>query len=303
MRVKRVKMIDKSVYAFSPDNTPVAHAAPGEVLLFKTIDCFGGQFTSEDQLVEQLDLNKANPAAGPVYIDGAGPGDTLAVDVLDIRVDNMGFACSMGGTGPLSDVSELRTRMIPVADGMAAFNDVKWCVDPMIGVIGTAPEKGAVPCGFAADHGGNMDSKIITKGATVYFPVRVPGALLQMGDLHASMGDGEISGTGIEISGEVIVRVRLIKNFELRWPVTEKQDTWHVNAMGDSYEMALKAAADEMARLMGPAYGWDVTDIFIYLSLQGDVVINQGCLPTHDPMVTLRLGVPKLREKPRLIPG
>ena len=91
----------------------------------------------------------------------------------------------------------------------------------MIGVIGCAPSGPDVIDGYVGSHGGNMDCKLITKGTRLYFPVRVEGALLQMGDVHAAMGDGELCGTGIEIPAEITVRVSLLKNFELHWPVLE----------------------------------------------------------------------------------
>ena len=289
-----MKIIDKSVYTFSRNNPPFCTAQPGEVLLFKTLDCFGGQFTSEEQLMDDLDLTKANPAAGPVYIEGAEPGDVLAVDILDVKVNDVGFACSMGEAGPLYDICELRTRMMPIVDGCVQFNDLKWPIDPMIGVIGTAPSGEDVATGHAGDHGGNMDSRKIVKGSRVYFPVRVPGALLQMGDIHATMGDGEICGTGVEIGGEITVRTTLIKNFELNWPVTETADSWYINAKGKDYDESLIIACKELCRLMRPVYNWDNTDIFIYLSVQGNVEINQACRPMHDEMVNVRLGIPKI---------
>ena len=296
-----MKIIDKSTLTFSKDNAPIETADPGEALLFKTKDCFNEQFKDESQLVHDLDLSKANPAAGPVYINGAEKGDVLVVDILDIKVAELGFACSITGAGPLSHKAEVRTRMIPVKEGVAYFNDIKWLIDPMIGVIGTAPEDKAVPCGLMADHGGNIDSKLIKKGSRVYLPVRVPGALLQMGDLHASMGDGELCGTGIEICGEVLVQVNLVKNFTLNWPLTETQDYWYMNSTSASYEESLRIACEELARLACPAYGWDTTDFFIYLSLQGETAMNQGVIPFAHPMINIRVGIPKLADKKRLI--
>lgn len=296
-----MKVIEQSVYTFSAGNAPIATASPGEPLLFKTMDCFGGQFTSESQLVYELDLSQANPAAGPVYMDGAEAGDVLVVDILDIVVEDTGFACSIGETGPLHSISETRTRMIPIKNGCAYYNDILWPIDPMVGVMGTAPAEGERATGFAGDHGGNMDSRKIKKGARVYFPVRVPGALLQMGDIHATMGDGEICGTGIEISGEVLVRTQLIKGFALNWPVTETAGWYYVNSVGKDYDESLQIGCMELCRLMEPVYGWDATDIFIYFSLQGSVEVNQGTRPMHDDMVNLRIGIPKTPGKPPLI--
>lgn len=296
-----MRVIKESVLTFSKDNEPVARAVPGELLLFETMDCFANQFRSEEQLVHELDLSQANPAAGPVFIEGAEPGDVITVDILDIEIQQIGFACTIGGTGPLSDQFEVRTRMIPVEDGVARFNDVSWRVEPMIGVIGTAPASGDMPCGIAGNHGGNMDSKVIKKGARVYLPVRVAGGLLQMGDLHASMGDGEIGGSGVEIAGKILARVGLLKAFELNWPVTETPDCWYVNASGPNYDTCLYEAAKEMCRLMKPVYGWDASDIQIYLSIQGNVEVNQAARPMYDDMMIFRLGIPKRADKPPLI--
>lgn len=296
-----MKVIDQSVHNFSKNNAPFCNAKPEELLLFKTLDCFGGQINSEEQLVETIDFSKANPAAGPVFIEGAEVGDVLVVDILDIAVDQVGFVCSIGGVGPLSSTAKLRTKLIEVIDGVATFNDVKWNVSPMIGVIGTAPDGDDMVCGFAGNHGGNMDSKKIVKGARVYLPVRVPGALLQIGDLHASMGDGEISGTGIEISGQVIAKTSLIKKFELNWPITQTKDKWYVNTTAPTFEKALVEATKEMCRLMKPIYNWDETDIFMYLSIQGDFEMNQSAFPATVDMFTTRLGIPKLADKKPLI--
>lgn len=296
-----MKIIDKYVYTFSKDNTPCYRAENGEVLMFKTLDCFAGQVFEETQLVHELDLTKANPGTGPVYINHAEPGDVLVVDILDIVVGEKGFACSIGETGPLHEISEVRTKVIPIIDGCAGYNDVKWPINPMIGVIGTAPEKGSPACGFAGSHGGNMDSNIITKGTRIYLPVNVQGGLLQIGDIHATMGNGEISGTGIEISAEVIVKVNLIKQFELNWPVTELKEWWFVNSTGKNYDESLKIGCFELCRLMKSVYNWDDTDIFIYLSLQGSVEVNQGVRPVHGDMVNLRIGIPKIIGKKPLI--
>lgn len=292
-----MKIINGSEYTFSRDNKPVATAKVGEPLLFKTQDCFGCQIESESQLMDEINLDHTNPTAGPVYIEGAEVGDVLVVDILNIDVDKAGFACSIPGVGPLHHLAEPRTRKIPIEGGYACFNDVQWPINPMVGVIGTAPAEGSMGCGFAHNHGGNMDSNKICKGARVYLPVRVPGGLLQMGDIHATMGDGEVCGTGIEVSGEIMVKTHLIKNFELNWPVTETDGWWYVNSRGKDYDDSLVIGCSEMARLMQPAYDWDVTDIFIYLSLQGSMEINQGTRPVHGDMVNLRIGVPKLPGK------
>lgn len=293
-----MKIIDKSVYSFSKDNKPFLTAKPGELLTFKTMDCFGDQIKSEEQLVHEIDFSLANPAAGPVYIEGANVGDVLVVDILDIQVAETGFACTLEGIGPFQKYCDVTTKLFNVENGYTEFNGVKWAVEPMIGVIGTAPSGEDVPCGYPGDHGGNMDSNKIVKGVRMYFPVRVEGALFQLGDLHASMGDGELTGTGIEIAGEVLVKTSLIKKFELNWPVTETKDKWYINSSKPIYDDAVVAACDELVRLMEPVYKWSKSDLAIYISLQGGIEVNQSSRPANQAVdLTLRLGIPKLAGK------
>ena len=295
-----MKIIDKSVYNFSKDNEPFAHANTGDLLLFKTMDCFSNTINTAEDLVLNLDYSVANPAAGPVYIEGSEPGDVLVVDILNIQVADYGVICTASDCGPLSDDMEIRTKVVPIKDGFAEFNGHKFPINPMIGVIGTAPDGEPVGDGFPGNHGGNMDSKVITKGARVYFPVRVAGALLQMGDIHATMGDAELCGTGIEIKGEILVKTSIIKNFELNWPVTETSDNWYVNACDHEYPTALKYASKELQRLICNAYGWDKTDAYLYMSVQSNVEINQACKPCPVELV-VRFGTPKLSQYKPLI--
>ena len=174
----------------------------------------------------------------------------------------------------------------------------------MIGVIGTAPSGPDVIDGFVGSHGGNMDNKKITKGTRLYFPVRVPGALLQMGDVHATMGDAELCGTGIEIPAEITVRVQLVKDFELNWPVLETfgpDGKWYVDCSGTHYEQALMNGSKELQRLLMRVTGWDAVETYMYMSVQSDVEVSQGCEPCEVD-VSLRIGTPKLSEFPVLIP-
>ncbi len=297
-----MKIIDKSVYNFSKNNEPFTTADPGELLLFKTMDCFSNRLKTEQDFITDLSYSYdvANPAAGPVYINGAEPGDVLAVDILDIQVADQGVISTSQGCGPLCDDMEIRTRIVKIQDGIGEFNGVKFPIDPMIGVIGTAPDGDDVIDGYPGNHGGNMDSKIIKKGARVYFPVRVEGALFQLGDVHAAMGDGELCGTGVEIPAEVLVKISLMKDFPLNWPVTETATHWYVNACAHDFGEALQHASKELQRLLMNVTGWDKTDTYMYMSVQSDVAINQACVPCEVAMI-LRFGTPKLPQFKPLI--
>lgn len=298
-----MKIIEAQVYDFNKENAPCDTAKPGDMLLFKTKDCFSNRIPDENTTMADLDYTYgfANPAAGPVYVEGAEPGDVLVVDVYDIQVADEGTIATDDHCGPLFETTGYRTKKIKIKDGVADFNGVKFPINPMIGVIGTAPDGDPVIDGFVGNHGGNMDNKHITKGARLYFPVRVPGALLQMGDVHATMGDGELCGTGIEIPAEILVKIQLVKGFELNWPVLETQDKWYVNACAPKYDEALMNAAKEMQRLIMRITGWDAEETYMYMSVQSDVEISQGCEPC-EVQLSLRIGTPKLYDLEPLVP-
>lgn len=294
-------MIKDYVYHFSKENEAVKTVKKGETASFKTLDCFSNQVRSEEQLITSIDFNRVNPATGPVFLEGAKKGDVLVADIMDIRIEDQGFISTLPDTGPLFEkTGELRTKRVPVEDRNIVFNDVRFPANPMVGVIGVAPEQGKVPCGFPGAHGGNMDCSKIVKGTRLYFPVNVEGALFQLGDLHASMGDGEISGAGVEIPGEVDIKFDLIEDLDLKWPVLETDDMWYTIASDESFETALKYATNQINDLVSKAYGWDATDTYLYMSAVGSFEICQGCKPSAFPAV-VRFGVPKIKDKPKLI--
>lgn len=292
--------IRDTIYAFSKDAKPVAHIKSGETVKFITEDCFGGQIKSEDKLVGTIDWNNVNPATGPAYVEGAEPGDVIVVDILSIDVEPQGIGCTIPGVSIFDGETEIRTKVLDVKDGYVHFNDIKWPANPMIGVIGCAPDGDDVASGMVGNHGGNMDSNIITRGAKVYLPVRVEGGLLALGDLHATMADGEMIGAGVEIAGEVVATVSLIKDFELNWPVTETEESFYVNTCAPTCDEAIELGYREIHRLIMNAYGWDFTDTAIYMSLQGSLCANQAVL-MESLGNTIRVGTPKVPSKKRLI--
>lgn len=288
-------------YKFSANNPVQLQANSGDQLRFITQDCFTGLIRSSEDLTIDFNYDRANPASGPAFINGAEPGDILQVEILDIRVSNQGVVTTLPGCGPLAEWQEIRTKPLVITDDKVQFNDLQFPISPMIGVIGVAPADAHVACGFPGAHGGNMDCKLISKGATVYFPVQVEGALLSLGDLHAVMGDGELCGTGLEICGEVDVKVSLIKQQPLSWPILETKDKWYAIACAAEYPDALKSASRQLQKLISQSYAWDETDTYLYMSLQSDVEICQACKPCAVDLI-VRVGVPKRSDKP-LIQG
>ncbi len=196
-----------------------------------------GQVTSEAVTHEHIDSSLINAATGPIYVRGAEPGDALSVTLLEIRRDALGAAMCVLERGRLGRRVTSATRLCHVEDGLMTMNErVTFPARPMFGVIGVAPESGAISTLAAGRHGGNMDDNSNCAGATVHLAVLHPGGLLGIGDVHASMGDGEISGTGIEIGGTALIRVELVKGVASARPITESQHSivTHATAGGDN---------------------------------------------------------------------
>lgn len=282
---------DHVVYKMSGKNAPAARAESGSTVVFETLDCFENQITKESQLLSGIDWDHINPATGPLYVEGAEPGDLLKVEILDLRLAPQGTMTAMPGEGTVGgQLTQEKTRIIPVDSGKAKFSDkVELDLSPMIGVIGTAPAGGEeIPTGTPGTHGGNMDNRRIGKGAVLYFPVNVPGALLAMGDLHALMSDGEVLICGLEIPGEVEVRVEVVKGKALPVPVVCVDGVVMTVASAPTLDQAAEDATCRMMDMITQNSALDPQDTGMLLSLKGELRICQ----IVDPMKTARMEFP-----------
>ncbi|HSC51738.1 MAG TPA: acetamidase/formamidase family protein, partial [Gaiellaceae bacterium] len=251
---------DQVIWSFGPDLEPVLEVDPGETVTFETNDCFTGQIRSEDDLVTGIDMSRINGATGPVAVRGAEPGDSLVAEILDVRPIEWGVATLIPGFGQLIDqVQAPLTRRFDVRDGEIRMNErVSFPARPMVGVVGVATDGDTLSNGLAGRHGGNLDDHLHGKGAKIFFPVRQPGGMFAVGDMHASMGDGEICFTGVEIAGEVDVRFDVLKGRQATWPVTELADRWLPHATADDFGEALKLVSEEAARLLVDQHGFTI---------------------------------------------
>ena len=286
-----MQIITDQVYEFSKDNKPCATAKPGEVLQFNTQDCFSNRIPDENNTMADLDYTYgfANPAAGPVYIEGAEPGDVLVVDIYEVKVADEGTIATDDHCGPLFETTGYRTKKIPIKDGMATFNQVSFPINPMIGVIGVAPEGEPVNCGTPGSHGGNMDNTAITTGATLYFPVAVDGALFGCGDMHAAMGDGEVSVSGAEVAGYATVTLTAMPELKLVNPLIENDTHFGIIVSAESLDAAAELAVQQMVDLLASRTNESEADLVMLLSLVADVQVCQMV----DPQKTVRFMVPK----------
>jgi amidase len=292
---------DEVVWAFGPDLEPVLEIDPGEIVTLETNDCFTGQIQTEDDLVTEIDFGRVNSATGPIAVRGAEPGDSLVVELLDVRPVERGFATLIPGIGQLIDkVQSPLTHVFRVEGDTIHMTDrISFPLRPMVGVIGVATDGDTITNGFAGRHGGNLDNHLHGPGATVYLPVRQPGGMLAIGDMHASMGDGEVCFTGVEIAGELTIRVDLLKGKQGTYPVTELADRWVVHGVaGADFMEALDRACEEAQRFLVDQWGFSMEEAFIFMSVACDANICQACRP-QDFSTIARVAIPKVSASPR----
>lgn len=292
---------DQHIWSFNANMQPVVTVDPGTVIEIETWDCFTGQVQSESDTLEKLDLTRVNSATGPIAVYGAQPGDSLSVTLIDIKPGPQGAGMVIPAWGQLVEhCSSPVTRIFSVKDGIVTMNEkVSFPARPMFGVIGVAPAEGEIGTFLADKHGGNMDDNVHGTGATLHMPVFQPGGQLAIGDMHASMGDGEISGTGVEIGGTAIIKVDLIKGISGSWPVTETKDSWYTHGTSpNNIDEALKNACEEAAKLLVDQWGFSMEDAFIFLSVAGDLGIAQYCHPSPGSVIA-KMRVPKISACPK----
>ncbi|BDP44067.1 acetamidase (plasmid) [Deinococcus aetherius] len=276
---------DHLVYAMDPANPPALRVPGGSLLVFQTRDCFEDQIQDAGAEFTALDWNRINPATGPVYVEGARPGDALAIEILDIRVGPQAVMVTGPGLGVEGDALDRPTvRVFPVEDGQVTVSGVRLPLRPMIGVIGTAPADTPVPNGTPGPHGGNMDTTVIRAGSTLFLPVNVEGALLALGDLHAGMGDGEVSVCGLEVPGEVTLRVSVVP--ACPWPLPMVQTATHLYTVASALTLdeAATLATKHMSAFLQAEAGLSRADAIGLLSAAGNLQISQ----VVDPLKTCR---------------
>jgi acetamidase/formamidase len=297
-----------TVHHFSPthyfstigSHDPVLRIADGDTVVTRTIDAIG--VDASDERVH----HGSNPQTGPFYVEGAERGDALAV-----RFDAITPNRRRGPSGTviaerILDPEFVRTLperqtgwwevdvdagSVTLVDPETSLGRLTLPMAPMLGCFGVAPPGGqAISTATSGVHGGNMDYRGHVAGVTVYFPVAVPGALFHLGDGHAVQGDGEIVGTGVEISMDVQFTVSVVKGSNIVWPRTENDD--YVMAIGNARPLdeALQAATTELVRWLEHDFGLDTRAASILLGQ----TIEYDIANVFDPAYTV---VAKLHKR------
>ena len=280
MRITR----DKVYHNFVSRVEPVARCVPGTRVIFETQDALFGmskeEFFNGDDYPKNFFHGKANPATGPLWIEGAMPGDTLEVEIHRISCVGNGFFVvpNRGSSGSNTKNGREYVEFQIEEPGVLREITSRRCfpADPMIGVIGTASKEDkdwfSTECG---DHGGNMDNNAVRAGATVFLPVFSEGGLLGMGDVHAAMGDGEVFGQGVEIKADIEVTVKLHKNMNINRPYTRFGNLLSVMAAADTLEEAARLCVEDMRTILESLYFLSSLDAAMLIALYGDLRVCQ----------------------------
>lgn len=281
----------KTLFSFDKDLEPVLKVLSGETVRIRTKDCFGNQLQGPEDQLSEIDWEAINPATGPIYVEGAVAGGTLKVHIVNIELDAQTSSCTGKDEGVCGDrFSDWATHFCKVEDGKVVWDErLSIPLAPMIGVIGVAPEGEPVNCGTPGKHGGNMDNTAIAAGATLYFPVAVDGALFGCGDMHAVMGDGEVSVSGAEVAGYATVTLTALPELSVPNPLIENETHFGIIVSAESLDKAAELAVQQMVDLLASRTNESEADLVMLLSLVADVRVCQMV----DPEKTVRFMVPK----------
>ncbi|MVA55041.1 acetamidase/formamidase family protein [Agrobacterium vitis] len=280
-------------FGWDKDFKPALIAKPGETILFECMDASGGQLGADatPASLTALDFAGINPVSGPVYIEGAMPGDVVKVSIRKFHPSGLGWTANIPGFGLLADQFKDPALHIWRYDAVSMAPALygpggKVPLKPFAGTIGLAPaDPGPHSVVPPRRVGGNLDIRDLSAGVTLYLPVEVEGGLFSVGDTHAAQGDGEVCGTAIESRMDVELTLDLVKGMALQSPrftVTEPV-TRHLDGAG--YEVTTGIGPDlmtgareavmRMVDLLADEHGMAPVDAYMLCSVCGDLRISE----------------------------
>ncbi|MCS7374334.1 MAG: acetamidase/formamidase family protein [archaeon GB-1845-036] len=279
---------NKVHYMWDKTLKPALKIDPGDRVIIELRDVTDGQITpnSTTEDLNKLDWNRMYPLAGPIYIRGAEPGDTLTVRIIDVKTKGWGWSAILPGYGLLEEFDKPYLKIWDLSEGDYTILDDKAIIPikPFCGTMGVAPkEEGKHPVMPPGNFGGNMDIKHLTRGSILKLPVFVEGALFSCGDGHAAQGDGEVCVTAIEAPLYVVLEFDIEKKTNLKRPQAiifkepyEEYETFYMT-MGISSNLmeAAKIAVRDMIDLICDKYRLKREDAYILASLTCDLKISE----------------------------
>jgi acetamidase/formamidase len=281
---------DAYSYVWDKSIEPALEVDPGEAVQFHVRDASDEQIGpgSDASDIAKLDFEHVNPVSGPVYVRGAEPGDVLAVEILEFKPPAWGWTAIIPEFGLLAaEYPDPWLRISRVENGRVLFGEgITLPFAPFPGTIGVAPaEPGPHPILPPSRFGGNIDTKHLGPGATLYLPVGAEGALFSVGDTHAAQGDGEVCGTAIETAMDVTLRFSVRKDFSIDAPhydlpagalARESKESYHVSTgVGPELMEATRDAVRATIAYMGDRHGLDREEAYALASVACDLRIHE----------------------------
>jgi amidase len=290
-------------YVYGPYVEPRLSVAPGTVVTVETHDAFEGKIKAEtDKPSEILNFPYLNPQTGPIAIEGAEKGDTLAVHIRSIKprgpqpvgttclIPEFGGLVGTGQTAMLNAPLPERVRKIKVDEQGVYWSDrITLPYEPFIGTIGTSPEIEAISSLQPDYYGGNMDLPDVAPGSVIYLPVNTKGGLLYLGDCHAVQGDGELCGVALEMPATVEIQIDLIKNQAIAWPRLETEDFFMTIGSARPLEDAARIAYRELVRWVAVELSIEEDEAYFLLTMCGKVRLGNMV----DPKYTIGASIAK----------
>jgi acetamidase/formamidase len=296
--MQRIEREQARKYAFDWRDPPLLHVEPGESFEVETYDASTGYFkTPEDKAVpaKRPGFDRmpplANPIGGPVSVRGAERGDTLVIAIEEILVDSYSWIAIGPRRGPLGEStrwaelsSQYTTKIFrhtpgpsgTMRDGMLHFSDrLSWRITPFIGTLGVAPDREVTTSlDGQGEWGGNLDIRDVCPGNRILLPVFHPGALFYLGDVHASQGDTEFTGTAAETKAVVRLKLDLLKQKRIPWMRIEKPDALVAVNASKPLEVAVETATIHLMDWLITEHGFSPTDAYCLVSTCPDFRIN-----------------------------
>jgi len=274
-------------YTISPFRKPVLTITPGDTIIAEVPDAFAGKIKSNQDKISP----PWNPLAGPVYIENAEEGSTLAIDIKNIKIiGKQGVSILFNFTDPLTSIllnPKMEPRVIPIKDNKICFAGMTTpsvTCEPSIGCIGTSPKNEAISSDYAGPYGGNMDTPVIRPGNRLFLPVNVRGGLLYFGDVHAIQGDGEFFA--LDVPAEVTLTVNVMKEKKIGWPRVESPS--HIMTIVSllPLESAILTAYKELVLWIEEEYGLERWDAYQLCTQAATIYVHKVVEPT--PTVVLK---------------
>jgi amidase len=279
---------DSYSYVFSPYREPVARVEPGQKVVVHCDDAFESRIRRVDDIpsVALAGAKFLNPQTGPIFVEGAEPGDTLAVHIEDIEpTRDFAVSCLIPYFGGLTSTVDTRTLQAPLEEKVWIWKlegrslrcedlrvTLPW--QPFMGTLAVAPDLEAITTLAPGPFGGNMDVPDVCPGNTVYLPVWNEGALFYTGDTHARQGQGELCGVALEITSKATFVFDVIKNRPISWPRIESPERLMTVGSARPMEDAARIAYGELVLWLEADYGWPRLDAYELLTQAGGLYVG-----------------------------